>query len=294
MSEPASVGVKVNAPLTELRWSGIRDMALAAEVSGLDSLWSEDHHFGPPDGGDPWDVWSVLAALAAATERLRLGPIVASLNFSSPLLFARRVAAVQEISGGRLVCGIGAGSLPAEYPKAGLPIDHPVSRFEEAFEIVRRLLGGERFDYQGEYWQLEDTWLSTPPEEPVEWMLGSTGPRMLGIALPHVEGWNAHWGSFRNAVAGFRDLSEQVDEACEAHGRDPADLWRSAEIYVQLDGAIGLPIDLPDDFPVPRGEGEIGVVLSQLADAGADLVQVLVDPQTPEAVERLGAVAAKL
>ena len=88
--------------------------------------------------------------------------------------------------------------------------------------------------------------------------------------------------------------NEQVDEACERHGRDPADLWRSAEIYVQLDGAIGLPIDLPVDFPVPKGVEEVGAVLSRFADAGADLVQVLVDPQTPDAVERLGGIAADL
>ena len=291
-----SVGVKVNAPITELRWSRIRDMALAADEAGLDSVWTEDHHFGPPDGGDPWDTWSVLAALAASTERVRVGPIVASLNFSSPLLFARRCAAVQEISGGRLVCGIGAGSLPVEYPKAGLPIDHPVSRFEEAFDVTRRLLAGERFSFDGAYWQLDETWLSTIPEQPVEWMVGSKGPRMLDITLPHVHGWNIHWSSpsFWNDPQNFAELNDRISEECSARQRDPADVWRSAEVYVQFDGAVGLPVDLPDDFPAYRGPDDVSALLSEMSAAGADLVQVLVDPQTPSAVERLGEIAAEL
>jgi alkanesulfonate monooxygenase SsuD/methylene tetrahydromethanopterin reductase-like flavin-dependent oxidoreductase (luciferase family) len=293
------VGIKLNAPIRQVRWADIRDMALAAEQAGFDSLWSEDHQFGPRTyraasrtrvGGDPWEVWSVLAALAAITKRVRLGPIVASTNFYSPLLLARKAAAVQEFSGGRLVFGVGAGSLPAEYPKAGLPIDRPVSRFEESFEVVRRLFAGERFSYDGTYVQLSDTWLSTMPEQPIEWMVGSLGPRMLRITLPHVDGWNTHWGDheFWNQPGRLRQLNGWFDERCSEAGRDPSTIWRSAEVYVQVDGAHGLPVDLPDDFVPVRGDAAaLAEQLAAFGEAGADLVQVLVDPQTPVAVEQL-------
>jgi alkanesulfonate monooxygenase SsuD/methylene tetrahydromethanopterin reductase-like flavin-dependent oxidoreductase (luciferase family) len=290
------VGIKLNAPIRDVRWDVIRDMALAAESAGFDSLWSEDHQWGPRDGGDPWEVWSVLSALAAITERVDLGPIVASTNFHGPLILARKAAAVQEFSGGRLILGVGAGSGLREYPKAGLPIDHQVSRFEESFEIMRRLFAGERFSYEGRYYRLEDTWLTNIPQQEMRWMVGSLGPRMLGITLPHVDGWNTHWGDdgFWNRPEGFAQHSAMLDERCEAFGRDPRTVWRSAEIYVALSGAHGLPVDLPEQFrPIRGSSDEIAEGLAGFADAGADLVQVLVDPQTPAAVEELAeAVAA--
>jgi alkanesulfonate monooxygenase SsuD/methylene tetrahydromethanopterin reductase-like flavin-dependent oxidoreductase (luciferase family) len=282
------VGVKLNAPIRLVRWADIRDMALAAEQAGFDSLWSEDHQFGPRRGGDPWEVWSVLSALAAVTRRVRLAPIVASTNFYSPVILARKAAAVQEISGGRLVFGVGAGSLPDEYPMLGLPFDHPVSRFEESFEVMRRLFAGERFSYEGKYVRLEDTWLSTMPEQPIEWMVGSQGPRVLGITLPHVQGWNVHWTDREgwNEAQRFAATNAVIDERCRAVGRDPSTLWRSVEVYVQLDGAHGLPIDMPDDFQPITGDAS-AIAAAIAAHAGADLVQVLVDPQTPAAVEQL-------
>jgi alkanesulfonate monooxygenase SsuD/methylene tetrahydromethanopterin reductase-like flavin-dependent oxidoreductase (luciferase family) len=284
------VGIKLNAPIIDVRWSGIRDMAMVADAAGFDSLWSEDHQFGPRLGGDPWEVWSVLSALAAITKRVRLGPIVASTNFHSPVVLARKAAAVQEFSSGRLIFGIGAGSAPREYPKLGLPIDHPVSRFEESFGVMRRLFAGERFTFEGTYYRFEDTWLTNIPRQPIEWMVGSLGPRMLGITLPHVQGWNTHWGDaeFWNQPQRLRQLNQWLDERCHEAGRDRATLWRSAEVYVQLDGAHGLPLELPEDFvPVAGDAAAIAESLAAFGEAGADLVQVLVDPQTPAAVEQL-------
>jgi alkanesulfonate monooxygenase SsuD/methylene tetrahydromethanopterin reductase-like flavin-dependent oxidoreductase (luciferase family) len=284
------VGVKLNAPITDLPWSQVRAMALAADQLGFDSIWSEDHQFGPPRGGDPWEVWTTLAALAEVTERVRLGPIVASTNFYSPLVLARKAATVQAISGGRLVFGVGAGSLPAEYPKAGLPFDHPVSRFEEAFEVMRRLFAGERFSYEGRYHRLEDTWLATVPDQPIEWMVGSQGRRMLGITLPHVQGWNTHWSEEGcwNRPEGFAHHNEAVTARCLELGLDPSSIWRSVEVYVAVEGARGLPVDLPPEFRAIEGDAaHIAEQLAAFGEAGADLVQVLVDPQTPAGLEQL-------
>lgn len=307
------VGVKLNAPIGPVRWSTVADMARAAEGGGLDSLWTEDHHFEP--FGGPWDVWSILSALAATTTSVELAPIVASTNYyPSPVILARKAATVHEISGGRLILGLGAGSGGYEYPKLGLPFDHPVSRFEEAFEIIRRLLAGQRFDYHGRFHHLDDTWLSpvhrmrspgydeervqptrwldddweTQPTEPLDIpiMAGTLGPRMLQIMLPHAAGWNVHWGDepFMNQPERLVELHEWLAERCLEAGRDPASIWRSAEIYMQFDEAIGLPVRIPDELqPLPAATD----TLHALEEAGVDHVIVLVDPQTPRAVEQL-------
>jgi alkanesulfonate monooxygenase SsuD/methylene tetrahydromethanopterin reductase-like flavin-dependent oxidoreductase (luciferase family) len=307
------VGLKLNAPIGPVSWTAIREMASTAEEGGLDSLWSEDHHFEP--FGGPWDVWTVLAALAASTSRVELAPIVASTNYyPSPVILARKAATVDEISGGRLILGLGAGSGAFEYPRLGLPFDHPVSRFEEAFEIIRRLLAGERFDYEGRFHRLEDAWLSpvhrlrslgfdeermqptrwldddweTQPTVPLEIpiMAGTLGPRMLGIMLPHSSGWNVHWGDepFMNNPENLPGLHEWLDERCREAGRDPASVWRSAEVYVPFDGARGLPVPVPDELAPLPPDAE---TLHRLEAVGVDHAIVLADPQTPEAVEEL-------
>ena len=302
------VGVKVNAPLGPVTWPQTRDMAAAADAGGLDSVWSEDHHFEP--FGGPHDLWTTLAALAAITERVQLAPIVASTNYyPSPVILARKAAAIHEISGGRLILGLGAGSGDFEYAKLGLPFDRPVSRFAEAFEILRRLLAGERFSYEGEFHTLEDTWLSPvhrpAPRESSSWldsdwatqptapldipiMAGSLGPRMLGITLPHASGWNVHWTDrpFWNHPEQFPDVAAHIATHAAAAGRKPDELWASAEVWAQTEEAQGLPMRAPDDLtPLPLSIE----TLRRCDAAGIDHLIVLIDPQTPTAVERLAA-----
>src|SRR4051794_17044863 len=165
-------------------------MARAAEAAGFDSIWLGDHLLyrddGRPERG-PWEAWTLLAALAAATERVTLGPLVACAGFHPPGLIAKMAATIAEVSGGRVVLGLGAGWNEAEYRAFGIPFDRRVSRFEESFEIVRRLLAGERVTLAGRYWQVDDAVLLPRPEKPPRLMIGSNGERMLGIALPHVE-----------------------------------------------------------------------------------------------------------
>ena len=310
------VGVKVNAPIGPVRWTTVRDMALIAEQSGLDSVWSEDHHFEPYGG--PWDVWSFLAALAAVTSRVKLAPIVASTSYyPSPVILARKAAAVHEISGGRLILGLGAGSGDFEYPKLGLPFDHSVSRFEEAFEIIRRLLAGERFDFDGRFHRLDDTWLSPihrhdegpTREEPYGWldlewaaeptrpldiplMAGTLGPRMLSIMLPYVSGWNVHWSDrpFWNNPESFPGVAGQIGAASDATDLSFANLWSSAEIWMQFDAARGLPVPVPEDLrPLPASPE----TLHRCAEAGIDHLIVLTDPQTPQAIESLATIVAQ-
>src|SRR5512142_1682422 len=174
-------------------------MARAAEECGFDSVWVGDHLLyrgdGRPERG-PWDVWTLLAGLASVTERVAIGPLVACTAFRDPGLLARAAAAVDELSGGRLVVALGAGWNETEFRAFGIPFDRRVARFEEAFEIVRRLLAGERVSFDGRFHRVEDAVLLPPPARRPPLMVGSIGPRMLAATLPHVDAWNCWWEQY--------------------------------------------------------------------------------------------------
>src|SRR5689334_18697279 len=140
-------------------------MARAAEEVGFESIWVGDHYLYRDEQGErgPWEAWSLLAGLAAVTERVRLGPLVACLGFHAPAVLAKTAATVDEISGGRLVLGVGSGWNETEFRAFGLPFDRRVSRFEEAFTIVRRLLAGERVTFSGRFHSVSDAVLVPAP-----------------------------------------------------------------------------------------------------------------------------------
>src|SRR5688572_26779830 len=169
-------------------------MARLAEHVGFDALWLGDHLLYELEVGarGPWEVWTTLAALAAATERIELGPLVAATSFHAPAMLAKMAATVDAISGGRLILGLGAGWNEREFRAFGFPYDHRVSRFEEAFTIIRRLLREGRVDFEGAYHRVENCVLDPGPARPggPPLMLGSHSPRMMRIGLPHVDAWN--------------------------------------------------------------------------------------------------------
>ena len=149
MARPLKVGVQLPEVEWVAHWPQLREMARTAEGIGLDSIWVGDHLLYRGDGlpsRGPWEAWTTLAAIASATERVEIGPLVAATSFHNPGLLAKQAATVDEISGGRLVLGLGAGWNEAEYTAFGLPFDHRVSRFEEAFTVIRTLLADGRCD----------------------------------------------------------------------------------------------------------------------------------------------------
>src|SRR5439155_19604751 len=139
---PLRVGVQLPEVERDVLWPEVRAISLAAEECGFDSVWLGDHLLyrggGRPERA-PWDVWTQLAALAAVTSRVRLGPLVAATAFRAPGMLARATASVDEVSGGRLVLGVGAGWNETEFRAFGIPFDRRVTRFAESFEVVRRL-----------------------------------------------------------------------------------------------------------------------------------------------------------
>jgi alkanesulfonate monooxygenase SsuD/methylene tetrahydromethanopterin reductase-like flavin-dependent oxidoreductase (luciferase family) len=281
-AEGVTLRVGVQLPEVErvARWPEHLAMARAAEDGGFDSIWLGDHLLYRGDGREergPWEVWTMLAALAAATERVELGPLVACASFHPPGLIAKMAATVAEVSLGRFVLGLGAGWNKTEYRAFGLPYDHRVSRFEESFEIVRRTLAGERVTLAGRFWQVDDLVVLPLPERPVPLMVGSNGPRMLAITLPHVDRWNTWYDRYGNTVEGFAELNSFVTEQAERAGRDPANIYRSTAVLVELDAeAARRPHSDVESRPVALDD--LADHLRALEEAGADEAILILRP----------------
>jgi alkanesulfonate monooxygenase SsuD/methylene tetrahydromethanopterin reductase-like flavin-dependent oxidoreductase (luciferase family) len=218
-----------------------------------------------------------------------LGPLVACASFHPPAILAKMAATVDEVSGGRLVLGLGAGWNRTEFDAFGVPFDHRASRFAEAFEIVRRLLAGERVTFQGVYHRVEDAVLLPTPARRPTLMVGSGGERVLSIALPHVDAWNTWFDWYGNTPDGFAARNTQIDAAATRAGRDPAEIQRSACVLVAMDrGANERPID--DENPPLEGPPDrIADGLREMSEAGADEVILVATPITERSIRRLGA-----
>jgi alkanesulfonate monooxygenase SsuD/methylene tetrahydromethanopterin reductase-like flavin-dependent oxidoreductase (luciferase family) len=273
-------------------------MARRAEELGYDSIWIGDHLLyrnpGEPPRA-PWEAWSLLAALAAVTSRVELGPLVACTAFHNPAVIAKKAATIDEISGGRLILGLGAGWHEPEYQAFGIPFDHRVGRFEEAFTIIRTLLRDGEIDFAGRYYQARDCILTprgpSPGGPPL--LVGSFGPRMLGITLPHVDYWNAWYGDFRNDPAALPPLLAKIDAACRDVGREPSEVARTVAVLVGMTGSAGRASADPAERAIPPKKGtpeELAEWLDGLAGAGIAHVQVVLDPITNESIEEFAPV----
>jgi probable F420-dependent oxidoreductase len=290
------VGVQLPEVEREVRWPEYASMARAAEEVGFDSIWVGDHYLyrgdARPERG-PWEAWTLLAGLAAITERVLLGPLVACLSFHNPAVLAKTAATVDELSGGRLVVAVGAGWNRTEFDSFGIPYDHRASRFEEGFEIVRRLLSGGRVTLEGRWHQVRDAVLLPHPARRPPLMVGSTGDRVLAATLPHVDVWNTWYDWYGNTAEGFSAKIREIDEACERVGRDPHTLERSACVLIRL-GDTG---ERPDEPGIPPFQGslqEIGAGLRKIAEAGADELILVLDPITEASIRELGDVVRRL
>lgn len=279
------IGVQLPEVERDVRRCELAAIARAVEEQGFDSLWAGDHLLYRGDGRaerGPWDCFTTLAFIAGITERVELGPLVACTAFHPPGILARQIAAIDELSGGRMVAALGAGWNTAEFEAFGLPFDHHVSRFEEAFEIVRRLLAGERVTFHGRYHDVEDALLLPPPGRMPRLMIGANRPRMLAITLPHVDAWNTWYTHYGNTVDGFAEHNAEITGAAERAGRDPSEIERSACVYVEVERTGERPRDVE---PVPAAT--LKEHLAGLAQAGADEAILVLDPITEDAVRSI-------
>ncbi len=286
-------------------WSDLLAFTKLAEDVGFDSIWMCDHLMFRLPGRedkpvDMWEGWTILAALAAETSRIELGPLVSCVSYRNPALTAKMAATIDEISNGRFILGLGAGWHEPEYDAYGFPFDKRGSRFEEAFAIIRGLLRDGHVDFQGQHHQAREIEmkLGGPRAGRIPMMIGSRGPRVLAATLPSVDMWNGDWTSRPQVIPPMR---EQVDAACLAVGRDPATLERSVGVMIDLpckDPAINGRASVqgatePSTKPDPPATGsieEIAELLRAYHREGIDHVMVWIDPSTLEGVEQFGRV----
>ena len=291
------IGVQLPEVERHVAWPEYLAMARAAEAVGFDSVWVGDHLLYRGDGREargPWDAWSLLAAIAATTEHVRLGSLVACTAFAPPGLLARKAAAVQEISGGRLVLGLGAGWNETEFRAFGIPFDHRASRFAESFEVIRRLLAGEQVTYEGRFERLRDAVLLPGPAVPPPLMIGSTGERVLRVALAHADAWNAWYDLYGNTPEGFAKENTRVTHLVREAGRQPSDVLRSATVFVTLEhGGRDRP-HTQDVRPLTGSPRTIAAGLVDLAAAGVEEAILVVSPIGERSIRELGDVVGTL
>jgi probable F420-dependent oxidoreductase len=208
-----------------------------AEANGWYGVWLADHYMPDtgdtrPARGDRYECWSLLPALAAVTERIRVGTLVSPTSVHHPALLAKRAATIDRLSGGRMVLGLGAGWQINEHHAYGIDLEPPgkrVSRFEEAIGIVRSMLAEDFTTFRGEFYTITEAPCDPKPvQSPLPLLVGTRGPRMLRIAARHADEWNT-WSA--PDLAGRRAA---LQEACDKVGRAPATVWTSVNALVEL------------------------------------------------------------
>ena len=225
---------------------------------------------------------------------MTLGPLVACTAFRRPGVLARTAAAVDELSGGRLVVALGAGWNETEFRAFGIPFDHRTARFTEAFEIIRRLLGGERVTFTGVYEAVADAVLLPAPMRRPQLMVGATSERMLDATLRYVDAWNIWYEWYGNTPDGFAAANRTVDERARLAGRDPAAILRSACVLVVIDRAASERSLSEAARPLEGSAERVAAGLRELAEAGADEAILVVSPINERSIRLLGGVLAAL
>lgn len=281
--------------MQELRWPELREMATMAEAVGFDTLFVADHLLfrnSPPVTMPPgetrgvWEVWTLLSALAEVTQRMTLGPLVACTGFRNPALLAKMADTLEEVSGGRLILGLGAGWHEPEYSAFGYPYDHRVSRFEEALAIIVPLLREGRVDFDGRYYQARDCELKPRgprPDGPPIW-IGASRPRMLQLAARYADAYNTVW--YGDPAATARPFA-RLEAACREVGRDPSTIARTSGTFATLSDSE------PSGPPSQTIGGSIEQIVERLRAfqaAGVEHLTVILDPWSVRGIERFGEV----
>ncbi|HNT54809.1 MAG TPA: LLM class flavin-dependent oxidoreductase [Anaerolineaceae bacterium] len=276
-----------------LSWDEIRQSALRNEDLGFDSLWIYDHLLYRSARGRTtgiWEGWSMLSALAAVTRRVELGPLVACNSFRNPALLAKMAHTVDEISGGRLILGLGAGWNQPEYDAFGLPFDHRVDRFEEALQILRPLLKTGQVDFAGRYYTARDCEITPRSPRPAgpPLLIGAGKPRMLRLTAQYADYWNVCYMTIPRSIQKEHKL---LLNACCAVGRDPATLPATYTVSLAYPDLMG--------WSAPKKRGyltgsieEIAAVLQEYERLGAAHLMFHLTPSTPQAYERLAQAVA--
>ncbi|HMO58171.1 MAG TPA: LLM class flavin-dependent oxidoreductase [Roseiflexaceae bacterium] len=220
----------------------IRSYAQQAEAAGFDSIWLFDHLIMRPEDQAErgiWECWTLLTALAEATWRVELGTLVLCMPFRNPALLAKMAETLDAVSGGRLILGVGAGWHQPEFDAFGFPFDHRVDRFEEALQVLVPLLRQGRVSYHGQHHHAEQAVIRPRGPRPngPPLLIAAFGPRMLRLTARFADAWNTAWIGLPEALAAQRSALLQ---ACEAEGRDPAQISITVGVNIACDPAIAV------------------------------------------------------
>ena len=271
-------------------YDSIRVVAQEAEKAGFDSIWLPDHFLyrspGQPNRGI-WECWTMLAALAEATERVEIGTLVTCNSFRNPAILAKMATTVDEISHGRLILGVGAGWNEPEYQAFGLPFDHRVGRFEEALKILRPLLREGFVDFTGRYYQARNCEILPrgPRSEGPPLMVGCErgSPRMLKLTAQYADLWNT---GYTGRPETMTEPIASLKAACGRTRRDPATIGITAFIGLWFpDLQAKKPAFL--DNPLTGTSEEIAAAMRGYAELGVQHIMFQCEPYTSEARRRL-------
>ena len=277
--------VSTGAPMA---WSEIRARALWAEEVGFDTIWVPDELLWDADTWPGrrgwWEGVSITAAVAEATSDIAVGTWVLSALHRNPALTAKVVSTLDEISGGRLIFGFGAGHSGEQGKAFGYASDRIVARYEEALQVVVPLLRGEKVDFDGEYHRASLTNRPTGPRTgdlPI--MLAGHGPRNIGLAAKYGDMWSA-FATTSSQPEAFVEMLQMVDQACERVGRHPTSIGRSIGIDL-VPGGFTAPEALGVTDPLTGSPELIADAVQRFADLGITSLEFLVSPNEPEALE---------
>jgi len=288
------------------------EFAEHTEAAGLDSVWSTDHLYFeaytdfqavgielPADWagikGGQWECWTTLSAIAARTSRVQLGTLVSNTGFRNPALLARMADTVVDLSGGRLILGLGAGDFTTEHAAYGFDFEKPVGRFENSLQILKPLLAGERLSLAGEFHQVEDAELlpkSTVGAPPI--LIGTLQgkPRMSRLAAQYADMWNCMIAFGDCGIGTFAQAWEPIRVACERYGRDPATLSKGATVAVNFtDGPYGI---IPTSIPFAGSIRQIADRFAEYAAHDAEHLSVVPYPWNQRGLDKLAEVLAVL
>jgi F420-dependent oxidoreductase-like protein len=251
-------------------WSDVLDAVRHAESTGWDGVYVADHFMGDAGGFGPAEMptlesTAALAALAGATERVRLGSLVFGITYRHPAVLAKWAATVDHASGGRLLLGVGAGWQENEHEQYGIPLGSPgerIERFEEALQVLRGLLTRPTTTVNGKHYTVTDALAEPKPvQDRLPILIGGKGDRMLGVIARHADEWNM-WST----PPLFTERWTALQARCEREGRDPSTIARSTQALVFVVDDPGKGASLVDRVaPRPAIAGTPDSLSEQLA-----------------------------
>lgn len=283
-----AIGIQLPEVERVVRWDEYEAMARFADTSPFDSIWVGDHLLyrdeDRPERG-PQEAWTLMAALAAVTERVVVGPLVACVGFHPPAVIAKMAATVSDISQGRFVLGLGAGWNRPEFDAFDIAFDRRASRFEEALSIITDLTAGRRCTFSGAFHNVHDAVVLPEPLHPIPIMIGSNGDRVLRSGLRTAQSWNTWFDWYGNSARGFAQLNDHVSSLIAETGRDPSEVRRSACVLVRVDPNSSERPDPDGGRAIPLGD--LRQHLTDMHAAGADEVILVADPITESSMRAI-------